>query len=376
MTTFIQWIVLHVLLRLPDTDHLQVFRRTVHRLAWFASVCKGWRKEIYDSKKLFRALLQTQLFNIHDISSCARCIECQEGVLPYSVLSCHDIGRKFVRRMCVAKMERIQVLMAVRSVRAMLSNSLQESASMCMEHIMCTFLAGVVNAVYVSRTENAEQGQPPLRRVCVLSPEHIEKRCVWFCMGHGGPRLPCVRLVSAAFGVLVCDLRAQVTLGDELFRLNWRLYDNDPDNPRTWIIWDDNTDDHLDTPNLRPVPFEEQLEAAAGMQTYSNVLCKTIIVEAGMHLICTWDHEDVEFEQIINIGTSHMRKGVTRVADTNNCRALERAGLAQLDSGTQFDYAFTAWQLLPPLQSVDSDMTEEWAESESEDSNNAEDDNV
>ena len=49
----------------------------------------------------------------------------------------------------------------------MLSNSLQESARMCLEHTMCTFLARVTNAVYVSRSEDGEQF--PSRRFAVFT---------------------------------------------------------------------------------------------------------------------------------------------------------------------------------------------------------------
>ena len=363
LTVHMQWQVVAYITSMQDAEAWHVFKRVVVVLGKYAKVCKCWRKEVYNNKQLFRQLLQTQLVNMHGRVHCSQCAHCLVDVLP----CCNNISKKHVRWMCASKLPLIQNLHEQRGMLAVLRDSLQNSASMCMEHSMCVFLASVVNIAKVRRyveTNWTELFGPWTSWDVKMRVDGgmTERRFIWFAiasLGDGDSRrallLPCLRLTTCAYGVVGCDLRGKVEVGDETIVLSWKIIPRTLGDSRNFIVWDAEYDDSM----LHPVFFEDILDPAEGSQTYSGVACLSVMLEVGQRLVCTWEVDGHEIEQTVKIATSSMRRLLTRKNDENSCTALQQAGL------------------MPPVEQADATMCQfeivQSSVSESEEDDSAED---
>lgn len=361
LTVHMQCKVVDYMTSMQDAEAWYVFKRVVVALCKYAKVCKSWRKEVYNNKQLFRELLQAQLVNMHGRVNCSECAHCLVDVLP----CCYNISKKHVRWMCASKLPCILEQQEQRRMLAAVRDSLQNSASMCLEHSMCVFLASVVNIAKVRRYVEFPDWREllgPWSRWDVQMRRDagiMERRFIWFtiaAVGDGDSRralqLPCLRLTTCAFGVVGCDLRGQVEVGDETIVLTWRVIPNSLDDHRTFIVWDDEYDDSM----LLPVFFEDVLNPAQGAQTYSRVPCLTLMLEVGQKLTCTWEVDGHTIQQTVKIATSSMRRLLTRSDDENSCIALQQAGL--LPPVEQAGATMYQWETVAPSISEAEDDEE------------------
>lgn len=376
LTVHMQCQVVQYMQSMQDAENRHVFKRIVFTLGKYANVCKCWRKEVYNSKQLFRELLQAQLVNMHGRVNCSECAHCLVDVLP----CCYNISKKHVRWMCASKLPRILEQQEQRRMLAAVRDSLENSASMGMEHSMCVFLASVVNIAkvrrYVDFPDWTELLGPWSRWNVKMRVDAgiMERRFIWFSMSHsiaavgdGDSRralqLPCLRLTTCAFGVVGCDLRGQVGVGDETIVLTWRVIPNSLDDHRTsdigeiqenrtFIVWDDEYDDSV----LHPVFFEDVLNPAQGAQTYSRVPCLTLMLEVGQKLTCTWEVDGHTIQETVKIATSSMRRLLTRSDDESSCNKLQQAGL--LPPVEQAGATMYQWDTVAPSYSEAEDDEE------------------
>ena len=330
-------LALHVQLQLlkckqniAAAERSHVFRNIMSTLCRYAKVCKCWRKEIYNSTQFFREMLLMRVMNVFPHVNCSKCFFCNQNRLP----CCNNIAKKQARWMCASALPRLQELQRQRSMLAVLSDNMQHSATMSLEHSLCIFLWLLHNVAWVGRKEN---------NVSIGTEEHVfvhtrtaeysyERRYVWFrIIGSLQEEptpvydAPCLRLTSAGLGVFQCDLRQFVVCPDgSLIFLTWKVEPSSLDNPEPNILWHPWMDDDA----LHLVPFEtQQSQQAAGTQTYRNVKCLTVVLEAGQQLICMWRSPSRDIEQTVTLATTRMRRLLTRSDDGSSKMALEQAGI-------------------------------------------------